>query len=79
MAHDVFVSYSDDDRLVADKVCAALEGTGIRCWIHIAITWLASTGTSRSLTLSREARSWFWYVRPMLTRRRKSSERWRVP
>src|SRR5262245_42239836 len=33
MAHDVFVSYSDDDRLIADKVCAALEGTGIRCWI----------------------------------------------
>jgi septal ring-binding cell division protein DamX len=33
MAHDVFISYSTEDRQVADKVCAALEAGGIKCWI----------------------------------------------
>jgi streptogramin lyase len=33
VAHDVFVSYSHKDKLQADAVCAALEATGIRCWI----------------------------------------------
>lgn len=33
MAHDVFVSYSSADKTVADAVCAALEGGGLRCWI----------------------------------------------
>jgi hypothetical protein len=33
MAHDVFVSYSTSDKLVADAVCATLERHGIRCWI----------------------------------------------
>ncbi len=30
---DVFISYSSDDKLVADAVCAGLENTKIRCWI----------------------------------------------
>lgn len=33
MAHDVFVSYSSDDKPTADAVCATLENRGIRCWI----------------------------------------------
>ena len=33
MAHDVFVSYSSKDKVIADAVCARLEGRGIRCWI----------------------------------------------
>jgi hypothetical protein len=33
MAHDVFVSHSSNNRTVANAVCAALEGIGIRCWI----------------------------------------------
>lgn len=33
MPHDVFVSYSSDDKPTADAVCATLESTGIRCWI----------------------------------------------
>jgi hypothetical protein len=33
MAHDVFVSYSTKDKSTADAICAALEATGIRCWI----------------------------------------------
>jgi biotin transporter BioY len=33
MPHDVFVSYSSDDKSAADAVCAALETSGIRCWI----------------------------------------------
>ncbi|HAB15025.1 MAG TPA: toll/interleukin-1 receptor domain-containing protein [Verrucomicrobiota bacterium] len=32
MAHDVFISYSTPDRVVADAVCAALEALN-RCWI----------------------------------------------
>ncbi len=33
MAHDVFISYSKDDKSTADEVCAALEANGISCWI----------------------------------------------
>ena len=33
MAHDVFISYSKDDKATADAVCHALEADGIRCWI----------------------------------------------
>ena len=33
MPHDVFVSYSADDKPTADGVCATLESRGIRCWI----------------------------------------------
>lgn len=33
MAHDVFISYSEKDKEVADTVCATLESHGIRCWI----------------------------------------------
>jgi len=33
MAHDVFISYSSKDKLVADAVCASLETAKIRCWI----------------------------------------------
>jgi outer membrane protein assembly factor BamB len=33
MAHDVFISYSTEDKLTADAVCATLEARRIRCWI----------------------------------------------
>ena len=33
MAHDVFISYSSKDKLIADAACAILESKGIRCWI----------------------------------------------
>jgi biotin transporter BioY len=33
MPHDVFVSYSSDDKPTADAVIATLENRGIRCWI----------------------------------------------
>jgi hypothetical protein len=32
MAHQVFISYASEDKSVADSVCKALEGAGIRCW-----------------------------------------------
>ncbi|MGQ0614626.1 MAG: TIR domain-containing protein [Planctomycetaceae bacterium] len=32
MAHEVFLSYAQPDRNVADAVCARLESRGIRCW-----------------------------------------------
>ncbi|HTY54225.1 MAG TPA: toll/interleukin-1 receptor domain-containing protein [Candidatus Binataceae bacterium] len=31
--HDVFISYSSQDKAVADATCARLEAAGIRCWI----------------------------------------------
>ncbi|NMB79254.1 MAG: toll/interleukin-1 receptor domain-containing protein [Methanomicrobiales archaeon] len=31
--HDVFISYAQEDKLVADAVCAKLESKHIRCWI----------------------------------------------
>jgi biotin transporter BioY len=33
MAHDVFISYSSDDKPTADAACATLENKGIRCWM----------------------------------------------
>jgi hypothetical protein len=33
MAHDVFISYSSHDKVVADAACATLEAAGVRCWI----------------------------------------------
>lgn len=33
MAHDVFISYDTKDKAIADAACAALEASGIRCWI----------------------------------------------
>jgi hypothetical protein len=33
MAHDVFISYSTEDRSVAASICIDLEKRGIRCWI----------------------------------------------
>ena len=33
MAHDVFISYSNKDKPVADAVVAGLESKGIRCWV----------------------------------------------
>ncbi len=33
MAHDVFVSYSNQDKPTADAIVASLEANGIRCWV----------------------------------------------
>ncbi|NIN69211.1 MAG: TIR domain-containing protein, partial [Anaerolineae bacterium] len=33
MAHDVFISYSVEDKPTADGVCAILEARRVRCWI----------------------------------------------
>jgi FKBP-type peptidyl-prolyl cis-trans isomerase len=33
MAHDVFISHSSKDKIVADAVCALLEEHNIRCWV----------------------------------------------
>lgn len=33
MARDVFISYSSKDKTVADAVCAALESSGVSCWM----------------------------------------------
>jgi hypothetical protein len=37
MAHDVFISYSNKDKVVADAVCAKLEEKGIAVGSHRAI------------------------------------------
>lgn len=33
MAHDVFISYSSEDKAIADALCASLEAAKVRCWI----------------------------------------------
>jgi TIR domain len=33
MAHDAFISYSNQDKTTADAACTILESSGIRCWI----------------------------------------------
>ena len=32
-AYDVFVSYSSNDKITCDALCATFEGRGLRCWI----------------------------------------------
>ena len=34
MAHDVFISYSHNDKTLADAICSNLEQAGIRCWYY---------------------------------------------
>ncbi|MGI8619788.1 MAG: TIR domain-containing protein [Gemmatimonadaceae bacterium] len=33
MAHDVFITYSAQDKPYADAICNGLESNGIRCWV----------------------------------------------
>jgi TIR domain len=33
MAHDVFICYASADKAIADAIWAALDASGIRCWI----------------------------------------------
>lgn len=33
MAFDLFISYSSEDKTIADAVCAGLEQANIRCWL----------------------------------------------
>lgn len=33
MAHDVFISFSTEDKATADAACAVLEARRVRCWI----------------------------------------------
>lgn len=33
IGHDVFISYSHEDKPTADAICADLEAEGIKCWI----------------------------------------------
>jgi len=33
MSHDIFLSYSSEDKTVADTVCAGLESHNIPCWL----------------------------------------------
>ena len=33
MNHDVFISYSSNDKVAANAICHNLEQNGIRCWI----------------------------------------------
>ena len=32
MSHDIFVSYSTKDKVVADAIVSALENENMRCW-----------------------------------------------
>jgi len=33
MAQQVFISYASSDKATADRICAALENTGVSCWM----------------------------------------------
>jgi hypothetical protein len=33
LAHDVFISYQQADKAIADAVCHRMEAAGVRCWI----------------------------------------------
>ena len=60
MAHDVFISYSADDKPIADAMCSTLESNDIRCWIAPrdivpGMDWggsiIEAIGTSRVMVL----------------------------
>src|ERR1044071_8869003 len=66
MAHDVFISYSHQDKPTADAVCALLEANGVRCWIasrdiapgaEWAESIIEAIGNSRVMVLLFTARS----------------------
>jgi hypothetical protein len=44
--HDVFISYSREDKATADAVCAAIESAGIPCWIGPRDTQAGAYGRS---------------------------------
>jgi hypothetical protein len=33
MAHEVFISYAEEDKSIADAICETLEFSGLQCWI----------------------------------------------
>ncbi|MCU1268366.1 MAG: hypothetical protein JWM21_4684 [Acidobacteria bacterium] len=39
MAHEVFISHSSKDKLIADAMCNKLESNGIRCWMAPRDIW----------------------------------------
>ncbi len=48
---DVFISYASDDQLIAEAICAALEGQGLSCWIATrdvlpSQTWAGAIATA---------------------------------
>jgi hypothetical protein len=56
MTHDVFISYSNRDKPIADGICANLETAGVRCWIaprDIAPGEDWPTAITRAITHSR--------------------------
>jgi hypothetical protein len=56
MPHDVFISYSQKDKPIADAICANLEIAGFRCWIaprDIAPGMDWPTAISAAIALSR--------------------------
>jgi hypothetical protein len=66
MGHDIFISYSSKNHLVADELCAILESKNIRCWIAprdapVGKPWAASImraiNRSRAMVLILSAES----------------------
>ncbi len=56
MAHDVFISYSANDKTIADAVCATLEAEGIRCWIAPRDATPGMEGDERVVEAIRQAK-----------------------
>lgn len=55
MPHDVFISYSQADKSIADEICAGLESRNIKCWIAPrdilpGMTWGASIVSAISIS-----------------------------
>lgn len=66
MAHDVFISYSANDKPIADAMCSTLESNGLRCWIAPrdilpGMDWggsiIDAIGTSRVMVLVLSSKS----------------------
>jgi TIR domain-containing protein len=76
MAHDVFISYSSEDKPTADAICATLEGQGIRCRIAprdilAGIDWSAAI-----IDAIAESHVLVLVYPPARTTRPRSSARW---
>jgi hypothetical protein len=83
LAHAVFISYSSDDTVLANSICAAFEADGIRGWIAPRAVQGGRAYSGQITQAIREARGRVcdsqWIGQPIETRAARSGTRGPLP